>query len=268
MKAIAAPRPSSSPLSGFADILRSECCKLRSVRSTYWMLLAAVGSNVALAALLAIFLPRQLSVHEKATIDAVRVSLGGLHVSQIAFGVLGVLVVTSEYDTGMIRATLSAVPRRRRMLAAKTIMFAVTALIVGTGAGFAAYFVFQAFLTGDSLRTSLGDSGVLRAVTGAGLYLAVLGLFGLGLGAIIRSSAGAIAALFGVLFVPQLITALLPHAWQDTIGPYLPMEAGGAIFTVHQDAGSLGAWSEFGVFCLYAAVSLGAGFVLITRRDA
>jgi len=238
------------------------------VRSTYWTLFAAVASNVGLAVLLAIFLPRQLSAHEKATIDAVRVSLGGLHLSQIAFGVLGVLVITSEYDTGMIRATLGAVPRRRLLLAVKIIVFAVTALVVGIAAGFAAYFVFQAFLTGDSLRTSLGDPNVLRAVIGSGLYLVVLGLFGLGLGAIARSSAGAIAVLFAVLFVPSLIMALLPHSWQTTIGPYLPMDAGGAIFTVHQDSGSLGAWSGFAVFCLYATVPLVAAFVLINRRDA
>jgi hypothetical protein len=268
MKVGAPPQSSYSPLWRVADILRSEFCKLRSVRSTYWTLFAAVAANVVLAALLAIFLPGQLSGHEKATVDAVRVSLGGLHLSQIAFGVLGVLVITSEYDTGMIRATLSAVPQRRLLLAVKTLVFAVTALIIGTIASFAAYFVFEASLSGAGMRTSLGDPGVPRAVTGGGLYLTVLGLFGLGLGAIIRSSAGAIAALFGVLFVPQLIVTLLPHTWQDTIGPYLPMEAGGAIFTVHQDTGSFGAWSEFGVFCLYAVVALLAGFVLINRRDA
>ncbi len=265
---VVVPRPSYSPRSRFADILRSEFCKLRSVRSTYWTLFAAVVFNVAVAALLAIFVPGHLSAHEKATIDATRVSLGGLHLSQIAFGLLGVLVITSEYGTGMIRATLSAVPQRRLMLAAKTIVFAVTALIAGIFACFAAYFVFQWFLSGDSLRTSLDDPGVLRAVTGGGLYLAVLGLFGLGLGAIIRFSAGAVATLFGVLFVPQLIVTLLPHAWQGTVGPYLPMQAGTAIFTVHREAAALGAWSGFGVFCLYAAVALVAGFVLINHRDA
>jgi ABC-2 type transport system permease protein len=262
MDAVATPQTSSGPLAGFADILRAELCKLRSVRSTYWTLFAAVVFNVGLAALVAIVLPS----HLKANFDATRVSLGGLHLSQIAIGVLGVLVITSEYDTGMIRATLSAVPQRRRMLAAKAIVFAATALTVGIFASFAAYFVFQAFLSDDSLRSSLGDPGVLRAVTGGGLYLAVLGLFGLGLGAIIRGSAGAIAALFGVLFVPPLILELLPNSWQDTIGPYVPLEAGSQIFSLRHD--SLGAWSGFGVFCLYAAIALGAGFVLINRRDA
>ncbi len=243
MQATAALRPAGNPLPLFADILGSEFV------------------------LLAIFLPGQLSTHDKASIDSTRVSLGGLHLSQIAIGVLGVLVITSEYGTGMIRASLAAVPQRRLMLAAKTIVFTVTALIVGTAASVAAYLAFQAFLpAGDTMRTTLSDPGVLRAVTGAGLYLAMLGLLGLGLGVVIRSSAGAIAALFGLLFVPQLITTLLPHSWQDAIGPYLPMQAGSAIFTVHREAGALGPWPGFGVFCLYAAVALMTGFLLINHR--
>ncbi|MEP6976893.1 MAG: ABC transporter permease [Thermoleophilia bacterium] len=268
MEAITTPHSSYSRLSGFVNILRSEFCKLRSVRSTFWTLFLAVVFNIGLAAILAIFLPGRLSAHEKATIDPIRLSLGGIHLSQVAFGVLGVLVITREYTTGMIRATLSAVPQRRVMLAAKTIVFAATALSVGIFASFAAYFVFQAFISGESLRSSIGDPGVLRAVTGGGLYLTVLGLFGLGLGAIIRSSAGAIAALLGGLFVPQLLTELLPQPWKDTIGPYLPMQAGSQILALHQEAGALGAWSGFGVFCLYAVVALAAGFVLINHRDA
>lgn len=266
MKAIATPQTSYHPLPGFVDILRSEFRKLLSVRSTYWTLFAAVLFNVGLAALVAIVLPSHLT----ATFDTTRVSLGGLHLSQLAIGVLGVLVITSEYDTGLIRATLSAVPRRRLMLAAKAIVFAVTALIVGIFASFAAYFVFQAFLSDDSLRSSIGDPGVLRAVTGGGLYLAVVGLFGLGLGlgAIIRGGAGTIAVLFSVLFVPPLILELLPRSWRNTIGPYIPFEAGSQIYSLRHDAGSLGPWSGFGVFCLYTAVTLGAGFVLINRRDA
>lgn len=264
MEAVRATQTSYGPLVGFADILRSEFCKLRSVRSTYWTLFAAVVFNVGLAALLAIFLPD----HFKANLDAVRISLGGIHLSQIALGALGVLVITSEYDSGMIRTSFSAVPRRRLMIAAKAIVFAVIALIVGIFTCFAAYFVFQAFLPDENLRTAIGDPGVFRAVTGGGLYLTVLGLFGLGLGTIIRNSAGAIAALFGVLFVPPLILELLPQSWQDTIGPYVPMEAGSQIYFLNHEAGALGAWSGFGVFCLYAAIALGVGFFLINHRDA
>lgn len=105
-------------------------------------------------------------------------------------------------------------------------------------------------------------------MTEGALYLAVLGLLDLGLGTIIRGSAGAIAALFGLLFVPQILVQLLPHSWQATIAPYVPMEAGNQIFSLHHEAANLGAWAGFGVFCLYAAVALGVGFVLINRRDA
>jgi ABC-2 type transport system permease protein len=270
MHATAPLQPStdgSLPWAG--GILRSEMCKLRTVRSTFWALGAAVVFNVAVAAVLAIVLPGHLSAHQKATIDSVRVSLGGLHLSQIAIGLLGVLAVTSEYSTGMIRATLAAVPQRRLMLTAKTAVLAAAVLVTGIGASFAAYLIFQALLpAGDAMQTALGDPGVLRAVTGAGLYLTVLGLLGAGLGTAIRSSAGAVAALFGLLFLPTLLTALLPASWRDAVAPYLPMNAGDAIYTMSHQAHTLQPWPGLGVFCLYAVAALAAGFILISRRDA
>lgn len=267
MAGIATPA-TSRPLSDFGGILRSELCKLRSVRSTFWAMLIAVGANVVLAALGAVFLPGALSAQEKATVDVTRLSLAGIHLSQIALGVVGVLVITSEYGSGMIRATFGAIPRRRLVLAAKAIVFAAAALAVGIGSSFAAWFAFQAFLSDDSLRATIGDPGVLRAVTGGGLYLTVLGLLGLGLGAIIRSGAGAIAALFGLLLVPPLLLQLLPRSWQTTVGPYTPMEAGSQIYIVHPHAASLAPWTGFGLFCLYAALALGIGLWLINHRDA
>jgi ABC-2 type transport system permease protein len=267
MATTAASQP--SPAAQFADVVRSEFVKLGSVRSTWWTLAATAVFNVAVAALLAILLPAHLGAHQKASIDPVRVSLGGLHLSQLAIGLLGVLTISGEYSTGMIRATLAAVPQRRLMLTAKAAVFTVTALVVAVLAGLTAYLAFQAFLPGgDPMRTSLADPGVLRAVTGSGLYLTVLGLLGLGLGVIIRSSAGAVAALFGLLFVPSLLVALLPQSWQDTIGPYLPMNAGDTIYSMRHEAPMLGAWQGFGLFCLYAAAVLATGFILITRRDA
>lgn len=264
----AAPPGGYTPLSGFVDVLRSELCKLRTVRSTSWTLVAAVVFNVALAAPAAIFIPGRLNAHERSALDPVRLSLGGVHLSQVAFGVLGVLVITSEYGTGMIRTTLAAVPQRCRMLAAKVCVFTITALIVGVASSFTAYFTFQAFLSDTRLATSIGDPGVLRAVIGGGLYLTVLGLLGLGLGAIIRAGAGAIAALFGLLFVTQIIAQLLPESLRATIGPYVPMQAGSQVFSLRPEPGALGAWSGFGVLCLYAAVALAIGFVSINRRDA
>lgn len=268
MTSSATPRHHTPQRSQMLDILRSEWCKLRSVRTTGWTLGAAAAFNVGLAALLALLLPSRLSRAQLASVDAVRVSLGGIHLSQVAFGVLGILVIAADYDTGTIAATLSAVPQRRLLLAGKATVFAVTALGVGVLSSFAAFLTFQALLSGTSLRAALGDPGVLRAVLGGGLYLTVLGLLGLGLGAIIRGSAGAIAALFSLLFVPQLLAELLPQPWKVTIGPYLPLQAGAQIYSAHPEAGSLGAWPGFAVFCLYAVAALGAGFVLIGRRDA
>jgi hypothetical protein len=264
-----APRPPAGLVPLFAGILRSESRKLRTVRSTSWTLLAVLAFNIVTAALLGVLLPGHLSAQQKATIDSVRVSLGGLHLSQVAIGLLGVLAVTSEYSSGMIRATLAAVPQRHLLLTAKALVFTAAAAATGIAACLAAYLVFQAFLpAGDAMRTTLADPGVLRAVTGAGLYLTVLGLLGFGLGAVLRSSAGAVAALFGVLFVPTLLVALLPSSWQGTIGPYLPMNAGDAIYTGRPEAHMLWPWAGFSVFCLYAAAALTAGFVLIGRRDA
>jgi ABC-2 type transport system permease protein len=264
-----APPPSAGPVPLFTGVLRSEARKLGTVRSTFWILVAIVAFNVVTAALLGVLLPGHLSAHQKATIDSVRVSLGGLHLSQIAIGLLGVLAITSEYGSGMIRATLAAVPQRRLLLTAKALVLTAAAAVSGIGASMAAYLVFQAFLpVGDAMRTTLADPGVLRAVTGAGLSLTVLGLLGFGLGTVLRSSAGAVAALFSVLFVPNLLVALLPSSWQDNLGPYLPMNAGDAVYIVGPDAHMLQPWAGFGVFCLYTAAALAAGFLLIGRRDA
>ena len=265
---VPAPQALRRPAARFGDLLRSEFLKLRSVRSTRWTLLSAVVANVVLAVLAAVLLPGRLSSQDLATVDPVRLSLAGLHLSQIAVGVLGVLAVTGEYSSGMIRATLAAVPRRRTLLAAKTVAFAATALTVGLLACFAAYFAFQAPLSAGPLRSSVTDPGVARAVAGGGVYLAVLGLLGLGLGAILRSSAGAVATLLGLLFVPVILLDMLPHGWRTTIGPYLPMNAGDAIYLLHREAGGLGPAAGLAVLACYAAVALAVGLYLIGHRDA
>lgn len=262
------PATGRRPPTGFGNLLRSEFFKLRSVRSTLWTLVAALAANIVLAALTAVFLPGRLSAEESGSVDSVRLSLAGLHLSQIAVGVLGVLVITSEYGTGTIRATLAATPRRRMLLAAKAVTFTTTALVVGIVACFAGYFTFEAFLSSGPLSSSITDTGVTRAVAGGGVYLAVLGLLGLGLGAIMRSSAGAIATLFGLLFVPVILLSMLPHGWQTAVGPWLPMVAGDAIYSLHPEPGGLGPAAGLGVLALYAAVALAAGLVLIKRRDA
>lgn len=266
--AITTPGPGTGLLPLLGGVLRSETRKLHTVRSTWWALLAGLVFTVATAAVLGAVLPGHLSIHQKTAIDSVRVSLGGLHLAQITTGLLGVLAITSEYSTGMIRATLAAVPQRRLLLAAKALVLTVVAA-TAIASCFAAFLVFQAFLpAADPMRTTLATPGVARAVTGAGLYLTVLALLGFGLGAALRSSAGAVAALFGLLFIPTLLTALLPQAWQDQFAGYLPMNAGDAVYTTRPEAHMLGPWTGLAVFTAYAALALAAGFILITRRDA
>jgi len=154
------------------------------------------------------------------------------------------------------------------VLAAKAAVFGAVAITVGVASCFIAYFLGQSILSAKGIESHIGDPGVLRSVVGAGVYLGVLGLLAMGLGALIRHSAGAIAAVFGLLFVlPGIVTAL-PSSWSNAIDKYLPSNAGEAIFRTMRDRSTLSPWVGFGVFCLYAAVALGAAAVMVTRRDA
>lgn len=254
----------------FTNVLRAEFAKLRTVRSTYWTLLIAFAANVGFAALAAAVIAPKLSAHDRAQVDVVQLALAGIHLSQIAYGVLGALIMTGEYGSGMIRTTFAVVPRRRALLAAKALVFAAVALVTSTLSTLLGYLVFLAALPVNTLTgTSPSSPGVARAVLGGGLYLTVLGLIGFGLGVVLRSSAGAIATLFGLLFVPPLLLDLLPGSWKSDVGPYIPMQAGEQVFVASpHEAAALAPWTGFAVFCLYAAGALLAGFLLITRRDA
>jgi ABC-type transport system involved in multi-copper enzyme maturation permease subunit len=268
-----AAAPASSGSSGplLPDVLRSEWTKLRSVRSTYWSLLAAAASVVGLSALIcSLYVNRynSLSAVDRAEFNPTSFSLSGIFLAQLAIGVLGVLVITSEFSTGMIRSTFVAVPQRRVVLAAKATTFTAVTVVVGLVSSFAAFSLGQAILSGRHIEAHIGQPGVLRSIIGAGLYLAVLGLLSLGIGAIIRHSAGAMAALFGLLFVLPGVVSVLPSSWVNTIGPYLPSSAGQAIFETAPGIHLLSPWTGFLVFCLYAAVALGVAAVTLVRRDA
>jgi hypothetical protein len=263
------PAPSGRPRGDFANVIRAEFEKLRTVRSTLWTLLLAFAANVGFAALAAAVIAPRLSAADRFQADDVRLALAGIHLSQVAYGVLGALVITGEYGSGMIRATMAAVPRRRSLLAAKALVFTGVALLTSIASTFVAYLVFLAAVPANTpAGASLSSPGVARAVVGGGLYLTVLGLIGFGLGVVLRSSAGAIATLFGLLFVPPLLLDLLPGGWKTDVGPYIPMEAGGQIFVaVPHEAAALAPWTGFAVFCAYAAAALVAGFFIIDHRD-
>jgi ABC-2 type transport system permease protein len=253
-----------------ARVARSEWTKLRSVPSTAWSLLAAVTLIVGFGALYCVLRVTRPPSDPAAVaaFDPTAVSLTGVQLAQLAVGVLGVLLVAGEYATGTIRVTLTAVPRRLPVLWAKAIVLALTTLGLCLPATLAAFLVGQSILSAEGLDTTLGDRGVARAVLGSALLLTAVGLLGLGLGAVTRSTAAAVAGLFGLLFGPQLLTGLLPAAWSDTLYRYLPVPAGAAVANARPDPTALGPWSGFALFCLYTAVVLALAAWRLRHHDA
>lgn len=251
--------------------VRAEWTKLRSVRSTTWTLLATVGIAIGFGALVGVSQMASwddLDPIEQLRFDPTFFSLSGLWLAQLAVGVLGVLLISSEHATGQIRATFGATPQRVTVLVAKAIAFSGVVLAVGVVASFGAFFLGQAIFSSKGLDVSIADPGVLRAVSGGALYLAAVGLLGLGLGTILRRTAGAVAALVAVLVLTPLVSGFLPASFQESVSKYLPAQAGMAVFSVDPDPRSLSPWAGYGVLLAVVAVSLGVGTVLTNRRDA
>jgi len=255
---------------GFGNVMRSEWTKLTSVRSTYWTAILAVIGTIGIGIILSAHWASNINANssERIGFDPTNTSLNGIYLAQVAIGTLGVLAITSEYGTGMIRATLGAVPQRRALLAAKGLTFAIVTFVIGELVSFAAFGLGQLVLSHAHAGASLGDPGVLRAVVGGGLYLTAVGLLGFGLGALIRHTAGALSTFFGVLFALTVLADLLPTNWRNDIIQYLPANSGSQIFTIVHTHDSLAPWTGLGVFCLYPLVALIGAFVLIDRRDA
>jgi ABC-2 type transport system permease protein len=252
----------------FADVLRSEWTKLRSVRSTYWTMFFAVAVTIGVAVIVCVKWAQDIRHSPGTTIDATTISLNGIFLAQVAVGTLGVMVISSEYATGMIRATFGALPQRRAVLAAKGLVFGVVTLVLGELLSFAAFGIGQAILSGAHAGVSLGQPEVLRAVVGGGLYLAAVGLLGFGIGALVRHTAGALSAFFGSLFALTALADLLPTSWRNDVMPYMPANAGTQIFAVQRVHDALAPWTGLGVLCLYAVAAITAATVLVTRRDA
>jgi ABC-type transport system involved in multi-copper enzyme maturation permease subunit len=253
-----------------ARVMRSEWIKLRTQPSALWSLASAVIAIIAFGILYSLLRearPPQ-GAAAIASFDPVSVSLSGVQLAQIATGVLGVALITSEYATGLIRTTLAAVPRRLPVLWGKAAMVSAATVVVTLPASLAVFLAGQEVLSHQRLSTSLGHPGVARAVVGGSLYLAVCGLLGLALGAVLRSAAGAISALFGLFFALPILAGFLPGSWSGDIGKYLPSTAGLAVTTVHPDpATSLAPWAGLGVFCLYAVAALGLAALRTRRGD-
>ncbi len=252
-------------------VMRSEATKLMSLRSTWWTLITLVTVTVGVSVLIAWGESSHLSnmsPSDRASLDVTSNSMAGLAFGQLAIAVLGVLLICSEYSTGGIRATFTAVPNRLRVLLAKGLVFAVLALIVGMITAFAAYFASMPFWAHHHLATNLGQPHVLRAVLGGGIYVLASGLFGMALGAIIRHTAGAITAAVALLFVAPPLTNLLPGSWGNWIQLHFTSNAGQTIANVVPSPSQLSPWMGYFTFSLWWIVPMIIGAWLIRRRDA
>jgi ABC-2 type transport system permease protein len=251
--------------------IRSEWIKLRSLRSTWWSLLATVVIIVGLGGLFSALRAHRFGSEGRGffLIDPTQISLRGVFLAQLAIGVLGVLVITGEYSTGMIRSSLSAIPHRTPVLIAKAVVFAAIALVVTTTATFCAFLLGQQALASTHQQASLSTPHVVRAFVGAGLYLTLIGLLAVGLGFLIRSTAGAIATLVGIVLVLPLLAEALPEPYSLDVRQYLPLSALNQIISAaHPDPDLLAPWAGLGITALYAAAALIAGLVALKRRDA
>jgi hypothetical protein len=254
-----------------ARVILSEWTKLRSLRSTRWSLLVAVLFTIGLPCLFGAVTSSHwgsMSPHEQADRHPLDIALAGVNLSQLAIGVLGVLVITGEYSTGMIRASMTAVPKRLPVLWAKIAVYATVSFLLMLPSVLIAFFASQAIISHHQpLDISFSAHGVARSVIGGALYLMVIGIFTLGIGAITRSTAGGISAFAGIMFVIPPLMNVLPTSWNNGISPYLPSNAGRAVFSLTHGSDSLAPWPGFALFCGYAILAIAIGAVLLLRRD-
>lgn len=246
------------------NLVRSEWTKFRSLRSTWLTAAVTIVLGVGVGALSASAQAQQPGDDW----DPTAASLTSIIVAQLAIGVLGVLVMSAEYATGTIQPSVVAAPRRGRLLAAKAAVLSAVAVLLGQVIGFASFFAGQAMIAGAGAPyATLDQPGVVRAVVGSGLYLAALGLLGLGLGAVLRSTAGAVGTLVAITLVVRLLAQTLPESWRVWMNQYWPTAAGESIVNVVPVPGTLGPWQGFAVLCGFVAAVCAAGYTVFRTRD-
>jgi ABC-2 type transport system permease protein len=252
-------------------LMAAEWTKLRTLRSSGWTLAAMFVASLGLAALIAATDAHGysgLTAADKAGWDPTNESLAGTLFGQLAIGVFGVLAITGEFASGTIRSSIAAAPRRTPLLAAKAVVYGAVALVAGELISLASFFVGQAIFSGQAPTASLGQPGVARAILLAGVYLALICLISLGIGFLIRHTAGAITAVVALLLVLPGITSALPDSIRNSFGMFLPVQIGGASMgAVVKVPHALSPWAGFGVLSLYAAIALAFGGLTLTRRD-
>ena len=278
MSAPAATVATAEPTGGDPAGLRlmhAEWTKIRSVKSTVWSLIAFVVVAIGFSALIALVIsntwnsPGNHPNHATLLNDPTAVIFGaGLGLGQLAICVLGVIVISSEYTTGAIRASLLAVPHRIPWLVAKGAVFAALVFVVSAITIFVTFFLTTAILR-SHISISLGQPGVAKAVIGGILYLTVLGLFAMSLGGLIRHTAGAIAIVIALVIVVPPLVGLIPGTIANHVHGYLPTQAGQLVAQTSQQSGDvLSGWQGFGVFCAWTVLLLAICGALLVRRDA
>jgi ABC-2 type transport system permease protein len=267
--------PAVSTRGTWSAFLTAEWIKLRTVRSTAITLGVAVVLAIGFGALACQRFAAHLSTvstpgqHAAMLVgfDPTSQSLVGNAIAQLAIGALGVLIVTSEYATGMIRASLIAMPLRQQWIAAKLAVFGAVALVAGQFLTFTSFWIGQAILAPQHVGVSIGDPGVLRSVIATGLYLSLIGLLGACLGLIIRHTAGALCTLLGIVFILPALTAIFPQPLQDHIARFLPESIGEQAATVAQLSERFPVWDGIALMLCYVTVAYGIGALLLQRRD-
>ena len=260
--------PSGIRLTG-GGLLRSEWIKLRSLRSTVWSYALVVLVAVGMAALMAANFPVDGAPPEAHGAIAVQVATFGLFFGQLVVAVLGVLVISGEYSTGVIRSTLTADPRRLGALWAKTAVLFATTFVVGAVASIVSFLVAAPILSGRGVSASLLEPAVILPLLGGGLYLALVAVLGLGIGTILRSGAGGIAAALGLVLLLPVVLQMIPVEWAQNLVPYTFSQAGSALFAAPlpgDDAVDL--WRNLAITVGWAVAGIGGGAVLLKRRDA
>jgi ABC-2 type transport system permease protein len=254
-----------------AHVVRSEWTKFHSLRSTRWSLLVGLFLTIAFPILFSAITANRwahMDPHERAGRHPLDIALAGVNVAQLAIAVLGVLVITGEYSTGMIRATFTAVPKRLPVLWAKLAVYAVVSFLLMVPAVLIGFFASQAILDRHHiLQIPFSQSGVARSLLGGAVYVMLVGVFALGIGAIVRNTAGGIATFAGIFFVIPPLMNILPTSWNNAISQYLPSEAGRQLFSLNHAAHTLTPTAGALLLVGYCAAVVAIAAVLLVRRD-
>jgi hypothetical protein len=252
-------------------VIHSEWTKLWTLRSTRWSLLLAFIAQAGLGPLIAVIEMARwnhLTLQDRLTINPIDHSLGGWHLAQLAVAILGVMTITGEYHTGMIRSSMMAAPKRLPVLWAKLLVFSAVVVVLMLVAAFIGFLAGQAIFTQHHVNVTLSAPHALRTVIGAALFTTATGAMCIALGTIVRRTAGGIALFVGVFFVLPGLVEILPSTTANAIHPYLPNNAGGAVAQALADPNQFSAWGGFALFCGYTVAVIAIAAVLLLRRDA